>query len=49
MATLETPRLFLRPFAIDDAADHARLYSDPEVTRHLSIGPLSPEIGRAHV
>jgi ribosomal-protein-alanine N-acetyltransferase len=38
--TLETPRLLLRPFTRDDAADHARIYAKPEVTRFLSRGPF---------
>jgi RimJ/RimL family protein N-acetyltransferase len=37
---LETPRLLLRPFTRADAADHARIYAKPEVTRYLSRGPF---------
>ena len=35
MSVLDTARLTLRPFTADDAEAHARLYSDPEVTRYL--------------
>jgi len=45
--TLETPRLLLRPFTRADAADHARIYAKPEVTRFLARGPfLGPEAAR---
>ncbi len=37
-AILDTPRLRLRPFTAEDAEAHARLYSDPEVTRYLGGG-----------
>jgi ribosomal-protein-alanine N-acetyltransferase len=40
---LETPRLVLRPFSPEVAADHARLYADPEVTRFLGAGPGPPD------
>jgi ribosomal-protein-alanine N-acetyltransferase len=39
---LETPRLRLEPFSTAVAADHARLYADPEVTRFLGGGPVLP-------
>ena len=35
MSVLDTARLTLRPFTAGDAEAHARLYSDPEVTRYL--------------
>lgn len=38
-ATLETPRLMLRGFTPDDVAAHARIFSDPLVTRYLPRGP----------
>jgi ribosomal-protein-alanine N-acetyltransferase len=40
---LETARLRLRPFVREDAADHRRLYSDPDVTRYLGGGPFVGE------
>jgi ribosomal-protein-alanine N-acetyltransferase len=43
MSPLETPRLLLRPFTRDDAADHARIYAKPEVTRFLARGPFLGE------
>ncbi len=43
MSTLETPRLLLRPFMREDAADHARIYAKPEVTRFLAGGPFLGE------
>jgi ribosomal-protein-alanine N-acetyltransferase len=43
MPTIETPRLILRPFTLDDAANHARIYAKPEVTRYLSRGPFLGE------
>ena len=43
MAVMETPRLTLRPFTSLDVPDHARLYGDPEVTRHLAGGPVLPD------
>lgn len=33
---LETERLLLRGFQLDDFDDHAALWADPEVTRHIS-------------
>ena len=38
--TLETPRLLLRTFTRADAADHARIYGKPDVTRFLARGPF---------
>jgi ribosomal-protein-alanine N-acetyltransferase len=43
MSVLETARLRLRPFAAADAADHARIYAKPEVTRFLAGGPFLGE------
>src|SRR5262245_4484554 len=46
MTTIQTARLTLRPFAAEDAAAHAALYGDPEVTRFLPGGPFAPhEVG----
>jgi [ribosomal protein S5]-alanine N-acetyltransferase len=39
---LETPRLMLRRFTIDDRAWLCQLYADPEVTRYLG-GPQTPD------
>ena len=39
-AQLVTERLRLRRFTPEDAADHLRLYRDPEVTRLLGGGPF---------
>lgn len=36
---LETARLVLRPFRVDDAADLFAIYSDAEVSRYLPRGP----------
>lgn len=36
---LETGRLLLRPFVVDDAADFYRLNSDPEVVRYTGDHP----------
>jgi ribosomal-protein-alanine N-acetyltransferase len=38
---LETPRLLLRPFRPDDAAEIHRVYSDPEVMRYVATGPMA--------
>lgn len=38
-AILETARLILRPFVVDDAADFYRLNSDPEVLRYTGDQP----------
>jgi ribosomal-protein-alanine N-acetyltransferase len=40
MTTLETARLRLRPFTLDDLSAHARLYADPDVTRWIADGPF---------
>ena len=40
VTALDTPRLVLRPFTPDDAADHARIYAKPQVTRFLARGPF---------
>ncbi len=44
MATLETPRLLLRPFAREDGPAHACIYAKPEVTRFLAGGPFLGEV-----
>jgi ribosomal-protein-alanine N-acetyltransferase len=42
---VETRRLHLRPFTIDDLIDHTALYIDPAVTRYLPQGPfVGPEV-----
>ena len=38
MTVLETPRLTLRPFAIDDIPAYAGIRSDPDVVRYLPGG-----------
>jgi RimJ/RimL family protein N-acetyltransferase len=41
--TLETARLILRPFVVDDLQEyHTRIYSDPDVTRYLPGGVPRP-------
>lgn len=42
---VHTSRLVLRPFSAEVAADHARLYADPEVTHFLGAGPGPPDEG----
>jgi RimJ/RimL family protein N-acetyltransferase len=39
-ATLETPRLRLRPFTATDAAAYAEMCADAEVMRHIGIGEV---------
>jgi hypothetical protein len=39
---IATPRLRLRGFTAEDAAEHIRLYSDPDITRDLAGGPIAP-------
>jgi ribosomal-protein-alanine N-acetyltransferase len=46
VTTLETPRLRLRPFTLDDLGAHASLYADPEITRWLSDGPWHGDAAR---
>ena len=46
MTALDTARLHLRPFTLDDLDAHARLYADPEITRWLSDGPWSGHVAR---
>ncbi|MEU7379900.1 GNAT family N-acetyltransferase [Streptomyces sp. NPDC042207] len=43
---LTTPRLLLRPVEPDDVPAHRRLWTDPEVRRHLG-GPVPAETVRA--
>lgn len=45
MPTFETPRLHLRPLGGDDEGLYCRLYTDPEVMRHIGA-PLSAEAAR---
>lgn len=40
---IETERLLVRPFGPDDVEPMARIYGDPEVMRHVSIGVLDRE------
>jgi RimJ/RimL family protein N-acetyltransferase len=43
-ATIETPRLLLRPWQPDDLAEFTRLLTDPVVTRYIVVStPFSPE------
>ena len=46
MPTFDTPRLHLRPLGHADEALYCRLYTDPEVMRHIAT-PLSAEAARA--
>ena len=41
MTVLETDRLRLRPFVLDDFEDHASMVADPEVMRFLGDGALA--------
>jgi len=38
---LETARLLLRPFTVDDAVLMHRVYSDPDVMRYVATGPIA--------
>jgi RimJ/RimL family protein N-acetyltransferase len=40
---LETPRLRLRGYALEDFADYAAMWADPEVTRHIGDGSPKSE------
>lgn len=42
MAGFDTPRLHLRPLGEGDEALYCRLYTDPDVMRHIAV-PLSAE------
>lgn len=42
--TLDTPRLRLRPYRLDDFDAYAALWADPAVVRHIGGMPLSPEV-----
>ena len=46
MPTFDTPRLQLRPLVEADEALYCRIYTDPEVMRHIAA-PLSAEAARA--
>jgi RimJ/RimL family protein N-acetyltransferase len=41
--TLETPRLLLRGHTVDDFADCAAMWGNPDVTRHLGGRPFTEE------
>lgn len=41
MHTLETPRLLLRPFTLDDAAAYLPLVSDPAILRYTGETPVA--------
>jgi RimJ/RimL family protein N-acetyltransferase len=43
---LETQRLVLRPFTLDDVDAHGRIFSDPLVTRFLPRGPYAADQAR---
>lgn len=40
---IETERLSLRPYTLDDYAAYSAMCSDPEVVRYIGGQPLSPE------
>lgn len=42
--TIETPRLILRPWTLDDAPAAFRMYGDPEVTRYLGLGGVEESV-----
>lgn len=44
---IETCRLLLRPFRLEDLDAHAEILRDPLVTRYLPRGPFAPEQARA--
>jgi ribosomal-protein-alanine N-acetyltransferase len=46
VSRLQTGRLTLRPFTLDDFEWHGRLYDDPEVTRWLGDGPWLGPLAR---
>jgi RimJ/RimL family protein N-acetyltransferase len=41
--TLETPRLWLRPYRLDDFEAYAAMWADPEVVRFIGGAPYSRE------
>jgi RimJ/RimL family protein N-acetyltransferase len=44
MQTIETARVYLRPFTVDDLDAFAAIGSDPDVMRYIGAGrPLSKE------
>lgn len=49
MTTLETPRLRLRPFRLEDAPDVASYSTRPEFSRYLPLPPQTPESALAFV
>lgn len=42
MSTINTARLRLRPFTMDDGPAHAQIYRDAEVMQYMPRGPLTP-------
>ncbi len=44
MATIETERLILRPFSMDDLDAYAALNADPEVMRHFPATMTRDEV-----
>ncbi len=49
MTALETPRLKLRPFRLEDAPDVASYSTRPEFNRYLPLPPQTPESALAFV
>lgn len=49
MIILETPRLILRRFTPEDAADNYRIYTDPENMKFMGRQPDSVEFEREHI
>jgi [ribosomal protein S5]-alanine N-acetyltransferase len=41
--TLETPRLILQPFTLEDLADLVQLHADPEVNRYFNLREAWPK------
>ena len=41
--TIDTPRLRLRPYRLDDFEDYARMWAEPSVVRFIGGAPLSRE------
>lgn len=42
--TIDTPRLILRPWTLDDAPAAFRMYGDPDVTRYLGAGGVEESL-----
>ena len=49
MNVVETKRLILRQFTLEDAADNYRIYTDPENMRFMGRQPDSVEFEREHL